>query len=194
MEHFFAQQWKDQGIYHLIKLFDRPLVMDRSLLAAALCFWSSATNTINFRFGMMTQTGLAGISFQLQKGMTVLTLTPWSRRNAYDEDGRVCKVKKGSTGPPRPSTPAVAVPKVTAPPLTGAAVAASTAAPTPKATAVVGARKTLTHRTVPSSPPVRPSAVAAPGRKRGREAPSTEAAPAQSAVAKTAALERRPRT
>ncbi|CAL8163513.1 unnamed protein product [Prunus armeniaca] len=38
MEHFFGQQWKDQGIYQLIKLFDRPLVMDRSLLAAALCF------------------------------------------------------------------------------------------------------------------------------------------------------------
>ncbi|CAL8163151.1 unnamed protein product [Prunus armeniaca] len=54
MEHFFGQQWKDQGIYHLIKLFDRPLVMDRSLLAAALCFWSLATNTMNLWFGMMT--------------------------------------------------------------------------------------------------------------------------------------------
>ncbi|CAL2228676.1 unnamed protein product [Prunus armeniaca] len=58
MEHFFGQQWKDQGIYHLIKLIDRPLVMDRSLLAAALCFWSSATNTMNLRFGMMTPTVL----------------------------------------------------------------------------------------------------------------------------------------
>ncbi|CAL9018319.1 unnamed protein product, partial [Prunus brigantina] len=54
MEHFFGQQWKDQGIYHLIKLFDRPLVMDRSLLVAALCFWASATNNMNLRFGMMT--------------------------------------------------------------------------------------------------------------------------------------------
>ncbi|PQP94673.1 uncharacterized protein Pyn_03846 [Prunus yedoensis var. nudiflora] len=58
MEHFFGQQRKDQGIYHLIKLFDQPLVMDRSLLAAALCFWSSATTTMNFRFGMMTPTVL----------------------------------------------------------------------------------------------------------------------------------------
>ncbi|CAL2238697.1 unnamed protein product [Prunus armeniaca] len=58
MKHFFGQQWKDQGIYHLIKLFDRPLVMDRSLLAAALCFWSSATNTMNLQFGMMTPTVL----------------------------------------------------------------------------------------------------------------------------------------
>ncbi|CAL2239694.1 unnamed protein product [Prunus armeniaca] len=47
IEHFFGQQWKDQGIYHLIKLFDRPVVVDRSLLATALCFWSSATNTMN---------------------------------------------------------------------------------------------------------------------------------------------------
>ncbi|CAL8089354.1 unnamed protein product [Prunus armeniaca] len=58
MEHFFGQQWKDHGIYHLIKLFDRPLIMDRSLLAAALCSWSSATNTMNLRFGMMTLTVL----------------------------------------------------------------------------------------------------------------------------------------
>ncbi|CAL8089399.1 unnamed protein product [Prunus armeniaca] len=58
MEHFFGQQWKAQGIYHLIKLFDRSIVMDRSLLAAALNFWSSATNTMNLRFGMMTPTVL----------------------------------------------------------------------------------------------------------------------------------------
>ncbi|CAL9011522.1 unnamed protein product [Prunus brigantina] len=32
--------------------------MDRSLLSAALCFWSSATNTMNLRFGMMTPTVL----------------------------------------------------------------------------------------------------------------------------------------
>ncbi|KAL6269642.1 hypothetical protein ACE6H2_026553 [Prunus campanulata] len=58
MEHFFSQQWRDQGIYLLIKLFDRPIVMDRSLLAAALSFWSSATNTMILWFGMMTPTVL----------------------------------------------------------------------------------------------------------------------------------------
>ncbi|PQP93730.1 uncharacterized protein Pyn_37276 [Prunus yedoensis var. nudiflora] len=110
------------------------------------------------------------------------------------------KVKKGSAGPPRPSTPAVAVPRVTAASSARAAVAALTVAPTPKATAVVGARKTLARRTVPSSPPARLSAVAAPGHKRGREAPSfeattlylrnIEAALAQSAGAETAAPER----
>ncbi|PQP91944.1 uncharacterized protein Pyn_34079 [Prunus yedoensis var. nudiflora] len=77
--------------------------------------------------------------------MTFLTLMPWLRRNAYDEDGRVwyeecisalknadwdplipkgSKVKKVSAGPPRPSTPAVA----------GTTVVASTAAPAPKET------------------------------------------------------------
>ncbi|PQQ00289.1 uncharacterized protein Pyn_32351 [Prunus yedoensis var. nudiflora] len=431
MEHFFGQQWKDQGIYHLIKLFARPLIMDRSLLAATLCFWSSATNTMNFRFGMMTLTvldmaalfglsplgvevnaalvapeaegkdsaeddaiaplgevehaafllywlckfvfctqankafqfwlqayfpelrgavniadteplanafaraprkhnatafcykffygltertstqfrvclarpfplflahdlsvipdgetendlkeiwgsflvtrdlhcglskagaevylpnfmarqfgiiqtaplpplstnrlsswradvtqqhGVAGISFQLQKGMTFLTLTPWLRCNAYDEDGRVwydeCisarfiwpveeavrvalknadwdplppkggKGKKASIVPPRPSTPAV--PRVTAPPTAGATVVASTAAPTSRATAMVGVRKTLAHRTIPSSPPIRPSATAAPGRKRDRKAPSTEAAPVEAAPAGSVAVD-----
>ncbi|CAL8993887.1 unnamed protein product [Prunus brigantina] len=53
MEHFFGQQWKAQGIYHLIKLFDQQIVMDQSLLAA-----SSITNTMNLRFGMMTPTVL----------------------------------------------------------------------------------------------------------------------------------------
>ncbi|CAL2259931.1 unnamed protein product [Prunus armeniaca] len=399
-------QWKDQGIYHLIKLFDQPLVMDQSLLAAALCFWSSATNTMNFRFGKMTPTvldmvalfglsplgvevnaaltapeaegsfkaawptvaklagskaknmlnyssfysnfgledsadddsiaplgevehaafllywlckgtvniadteplanalaraprkhntsvfcykffyeltkragsqfrvclarpyplylthdlsvvpdgetenelreiwgsflvardlhcgvskaeaevylshlvarqfgliqttplpplslnrlsswradvsqqhGVAGISFQLQKGMTFLTLRSWMRRNTVDEDGRVwyeeCisarfirpveeavrralknadwdpllpkagKVKKASAVLSRPSTPAAAVPRVAVAPSARAAVVTSTAAPTSRTPAVVGARKTLAHRTVPSSPP-----------------------------------------
>ncbi|PQQ15840.1 uncharacterized protein Pyn_19023 [Prunus yedoensis var. nudiflora] len=99
--------------------------------------------------------------------MTYLTLTPWLRRNAYDEDGRVwyeecisarfirpveeaarvaqknadwdplppkgSKGKKTSPAPPRPITPVVTVPKVTAPPLAGAAIVTSTAAPTSRA-------------------------------------------------------------
>ncbi|CAL9024779.1 unnamed protein product [Prunus brigantina] len=55
LEHFIDQQWKDQGIYHLIKLFESPIVMDQSLLVATcLRLWSSATNTMNLRFSMMT--------------------------------------------------------------------------------------------------------------------------------------------
>ncbi|XP_021821695.1 uncharacterized protein CG45076-like [Prunus avium] len=135
--------------------------------------------------------------------MTFLTLTPWSRRNAYDEDGRVwyeecisarfirpIEVKKVSAGPPRPSAPAVAAPRVTAPPLARSAAVASTAAPAPRATPVVGARKTLAHRTVPSSLPARPTTAAASGRKRSQEASGTEAAPAQSAAAEMAASQR----
>ncbi|PQQ06969.1 uncharacterized protein Pyn_27936 [Prunus yedoensis var. nudiflora] len=181
------------------------------------------------------QHGVAGITFQLQQGMTFLTLTPWSRRNAYDEDGRVwyekcisarfirpveeaarvalknadwdpltpkgSKVKKVSSGPPQPSTPTVAVPRVTASPLAGTAAVASTVAPSStavparRATPVVGAQKTLAHRTVPTSLPARPIAVAASGRKRSREAPgieaaTVEAAPAQSAVAEMATPQR----
>ncbi|CAL9001133.1 unnamed protein product [Prunus brigantina] len=59
----------------------------------------------------------------------------------------------------------------------------------------MGARKTLAHRTVPSTPPVRPVAAVAPGRKRGREALHIEAAAvevvlAESVVAETASSER----
>ncbi|CAL8175380.1 unnamed protein product [Prunus armeniaca] len=68
--------------------------------------------------------------------------------------------------PSSPSTPAAAVPRVAAPPSVRAAVATSTAAPTPRAPAVVGAQKTSAHRTLPPAPPARPIAAVAPGRKR----------------------------
>ncbi|CAL2257346.1 unnamed protein product [Prunus armeniaca] len=118
--------------------------------------------------------------------MTFLTLTPWLRRNTYDEDGRVwyeeCisarfirpveeavkgalknadwdplipkagKGKKASAVLPRPSTSTAVVPRVVTSPSVKAAIATSTAAPTSRALAVVGARKTLAHRTVPSAP------------------------------------------
>ncbi|XP_062018966.1 uncharacterized protein LOC133735577 [Rosa rugosa] len=56
MEHFFAQKWKDYGIYDSIKMTEQEIHMDRPLLAASLCFWSSATNTINLPLGPMTPT------------------------------------------------------------------------------------------------------------------------------------------
>ncbi|PQP92918.1 uncharacterized protein Pyn_33694 [Prunus yedoensis var. nudiflora] len=109
------------------------------------------TNRLSsWRADVTQQHGMASISFQLQQGMTFLTLMPWLCRNAYDEDGRVwyekcisarftrpveeavrgalknadwdpltpkgTKVKKVSAGPPRSSTPAMAVAKVTSPP------------------------------------------------------------------------------
>ncbi|PQQ06964.1 uncharacterized protein Pyn_27931 [Prunus yedoensis var. nudiflora] len=105
------------------------------------------------------------------------------------------KVKKVSAGPPRPSTAAVVAPRATVPPSAGAAVAALTTAPTlsaapaPRAAPVVGARKTLAHRTVPSSPSARSAAAVAPGRKRSREASSAGAAPVEAAPARVAAVE-----
>lgn len=44
--------------HHLIKLLEGPIVMDRSLLATALSFWSSMTNTLSLPFNMMTLTVL----------------------------------------------------------------------------------------------------------------------------------------
>lgn len=40
----------------MIKLFEKPSVMDWSLLVTTLSFLSSAMNTMNLRFGMMTLT------------------------------------------------------------------------------------------------------------------------------------------
>ncbi|CAL9001599.1 unnamed protein product [Prunus brigantina] len=49
-----------------------------------------STNRLSsWRADVAQQHGVAGISFQLAKGMTFLTLRPWMRRNAIDEDGRV---------------------------------------------------------------------------------------------------------
>ncbi|KAM5586672.1 hypothetical protein ABKV19_005545 [Rosa sericea] len=56
MEHFFGQEWKKYGIYDSIKVTEQEIQMDRPLLAASLCFWSSATNTINLPLGPMTPT------------------------------------------------------------------------------------------------------------------------------------------
>lgn len=53
MEHFFGEQWKTQGVYHVIKLFEKPIKIKRSLLVAALCFWSLVTNTSNMKIGPM---------------------------------------------------------------------------------------------------------------------------------------------
>ena len=80
MEYFFGRQWKALGINHLIKLFERSIIMDRSLLATTLSFWSSATNTMNLRFGMMTPTvldmaalfGLSPIGIEVNAKMVAL--------------------------------------------------------------------------------------------------------------------------
>ncbi|CAL8167611.1 unnamed protein product [Prunus armeniaca] len=48
--------WKRAGIYDRILLSRHSINRDENLLAAALCFWNSASNTFDFRLGPMTPT------------------------------------------------------------------------------------------------------------------------------------------
>ncbi|CAL9021241.1 unnamed protein product [Prunus brigantina] len=105
------------------------------------------------------------------------------RRNAVDEDGRLWYEECISARFIRPVKEAVRV----------ALKNADWDPLLPKA--VTGARKTLAHRTVPSTSPARPVAAVVPGCKRGREALYTEtvvaeAFPAESVVVETASSER----
>ncbi|PQQ12010.1 uncharacterized protein Pyn_23134 [Prunus yedoensis var. nudiflora] len=141
---------------------------------------------------------VAGITFQLQKGLTFLTLTPWMHRNAIDEDGRVWyedyisarftrPVEETVRGPltnvdwdPLPpkvsrgkKAPAIAArPNAQTVARSRVPAAASITTPPPKATIVVTMPRTLALKTIPSPPPVRSSD--AVGRKRSREVTTTE--------------------
>ncbi|CAL2240046.1 unnamed protein product [Prunus armeniaca] len=48
--------WKRSGIYDAILLSRHSINRDENLLAAALCFWNSTSNTFDFRLGPMTPT------------------------------------------------------------------------------------------------------------------------------------------
>ncbi|CAL2256896.1 unnamed protein product [Prunus armeniaca] len=48
--------WKKAGNYNAILLSKFSVNRDENLLAAALCFWNSASNTFDFRLGPMTPT------------------------------------------------------------------------------------------------------------------------------------------
>ncbi|PQP95539.1 uncharacterized protein Pyn_25010 [Prunus yedoensis var. nudiflora] len=119
-----------------------------------------STNRLSsWRADVAQNHGMADISFQLQNGMTFLTLMPWRHFNAVDEEGRAWG-KKAPAVPSRSSAQAIATSR--------APTAASTTVPALRTTTAV-----VMPRTVPSPPPVRPSV--AVGRKRGREAVGTEA-------------------
>ncbi|CAL2247872.1 unnamed protein product [Prunus armeniaca] len=49
-------QWREEDIYDAIMLCKSSFTCDRNLVAAGLCFWSTSTNTMKLRFGMMTPT------------------------------------------------------------------------------------------------------------------------------------------
>ncbi|CAL2230076.1 unnamed protein product [Prunus armeniaca] len=52
----FGAHWKRAGIYDAILLSRQSINRDENLLAAALCFWNSASNTFDFRIGPMAPT------------------------------------------------------------------------------------------------------------------------------------------
>ncbi|CAL9004110.1 unnamed protein product, partial [Prunus brigantina] len=52
----YGAHWKRVGIYDAILLSKQPINRDENLLAAALCFWISTSNTFDFRLGPMTPT------------------------------------------------------------------------------------------------------------------------------------------
>ncbi|CAL9010825.1 unnamed protein product [Prunus brigantina] len=50
----YGDHWKRAGIYDSIFLSKQSVNIDENLLAAALCFWNSASNMFNFRVGPMS--------------------------------------------------------------------------------------------------------------------------------------------
>ncbi|CAL2229817.1 unnamed protein product [Prunus armeniaca] len=52
----YRAHWKRAGIYDAILLSKHSINRDENLLAAALCFWNSASNTFDFRVGPMAPT------------------------------------------------------------------------------------------------------------------------------------------
>ncbi|KAI5338118.1 hypothetical protein L3X38_017389 [Prunus dulcis] len=47
----YGGHWRRAGIYDAILLSKQSINRDENLLAAALCFWNSASNTFDFRVG-----------------------------------------------------------------------------------------------------------------------------------------------
>ncbi|VVA27482.1 PREDICTED: LOC110762039 isoform [Prunus dulcis] len=52
----YGAHWKRASIYDAILLSKQSINRDENLLAAALCFWNSASNTFDFRVGLMAPT------------------------------------------------------------------------------------------------------------------------------------------
>ncbi|CAL9021322.1 unnamed protein product [Prunus brigantina] len=52
----YGAHWRRAGIYDAILLSKQSINRDENLLAAALCFWNSPSNTFDFRVGPMAPT------------------------------------------------------------------------------------------------------------------------------------------
>ena len=55
LESLFKKKWMSNGIYELIMLSKTTIVVKPELLATALLFWNSGTNTFDFRMGPMSR-------------------------------------------------------------------------------------------------------------------------------------------
>ncbi|PRQ28558.1 putative aminotransferase-like, plant mobile domain-containing protein [Rosa chinensis] len=56
VEKRFGDVWRRLGIYDAIKLSTITIPCDRPLLVAAMCFWSSQTNSLELQFGALSLT------------------------------------------------------------------------------------------------------------------------------------------
>ena len=56
LEPLFKKKWMSNGIYELIMLSKTTIVVKPELLATALLFGNSGTNTFDFRMGRMSPT------------------------------------------------------------------------------------------------------------------------------------------
>ena len=56
LEPVFKKKWMNNGIYEMIMLSKNSIVAKPELLATALLFWNSGTNTFDFRMGPMSPT------------------------------------------------------------------------------------------------------------------------------------------
>ncbi|BFG37959.1 hypothetical protein CerSpe_242330 [Prunus speciosa] len=56
MKSHFSAYWKANGIYDAIHFSLQDLKVESSLLASALMFWNSSSNTFDFGVGSMTPT------------------------------------------------------------------------------------------------------------------------------------------
>ncbi|KAF3433534.1 hypothetical protein FNV43_RR24636 [Rhamnella rubrinervis] len=109
LEPHFRTSWKTTGIDETIQSSRLPIHCDRAILAAAVYFWSSITNTFNFRFEMMT---LTLIDIEAYTGLTssdtlltgspsspVSSSTPGFHKDAKNY-GQFLKMNKGISSLP----------------------------------------------------------------------------------------------
>ncbi|CAL2238241.1 unnamed protein product [Prunus armeniaca] len=84
----YGAHCKRAGIYDAILLFKQSINRDESLLAAALCFWNSGSNTFDFRVGPMAPTllDMAQIFGFRPHGHPVDAVSDYHRKKNQEKD------------------------------------------------------------------------------------------------------------